>query len=285
MCRTISPALASPGDYALLHLALTDPVNAEVTGEAWYFRAPDNPPLVPKGASGWRYRETRSDPPADWRSPGFDDSSPAATEWLPCTLPAGFALGTQFSPAVTFNTTPGYGGSTSDKTRTYYFRRKFTVADPARITALAFNVRRDDAVVMWLNNDPLPTIVSADGTFAAPYSYASLAPNATSVGAYLGYSVPASKLVAGDNILAVELHQTSVTSTDLLLDCELVATRTMPLDLEMDATGSQPVLYWFDGEALLEDSDDLVNWRTVPAGLSPFPFDFDAPARFFRLRK
>ncbi len=286
IARTISPAVAAPGDWALLHLGLTDAVNAEVTGEAWFVRAPGpGPELVARGAGGWRYREARSDPPADWKGVAFDDSSPAATEWLPCTLPAGFALGTQFSPAVAFATTPGYGGNTGDKTRTYYFRKRFTVADPARVTALAFNVRRDDGVVMWLNDDPAPTVVSADGTFAGPYSYSTLAPNATNPGSYLSYPIPVSRLVAGDNILAVELHQTSVTSSDLLLDCELLATWAVPLELEMDSAGARPVLYWFDAAALLEDSTDLVNWAPVPAARSPFPFAFDAPARFFRIRK
>ena len=128
-------------------------------------------------------------------------------------------------------------------------------------------------------------MVSADGTFAGPYSYSTLAPNATNPGSYLSYPIPVSRLVAGDNILAVELHQTSVTSSDLLLDCELLATWAMPLELEMDSAGARPVLYWFDAAALLEDSTDLVNWAPVPAARSPFPFEFDAPARFFRLRK
>ena len=138
---------------------------------------------------------------------------------------------------------------------------------------------------MWLNNPALPTVVSADGTFNAPYSYAGLAPNATSTGTYLTYSVPASQLVAGTNILAVELHQTSITSSDLLLDCGLVATYAAPFELAFDAAGGQPVLYWFDSAALLEESSDLHHWSPVPAGLSPFPFAFDVPARFFRLRK
>ena len=285
--KTIDAPVAAPAGYDLLRVALTDPLNAEVTGEAWYFKTPatDDPNLVARGASGWRYRETRSEPPAAWKNLDFDDSSPAATEWLPCTLPAGFALTTQFSPAVAFATSVGYGGNIADKTKTYYFRRKFTVEDPAQITALTFSVRRDDGIVMWLNNPALPTVVSADGTFNAPYSYAGLAPNATSTGTYLTYSVPASQLVAGTNILAVELHQTSITSSDLLLDCGLVATYAAPFELAFDAAGGQPVLYWFDSAALLEESSDLHHWSPVPAGLSPFPFAFDVPARFFRLRK
>ncbi len=280
--KTISPAVASPGNYGLLRVALRAPVNAEVTGEAWYFQAPSSasPTLIARGSSGWRYRETRSEPPPDWKTLAFDDSSPAATEWLPCTLPAGFAMA-----GVTYGTTVGYGSSSSDKTKAYYFRKKFTIEDPGQIATLTFKIRRDDGAVMWLNNDATASAVSADGTFSAPYTYAGLAPNATNPGSYFAYSIPGSKLVAGENHLAVELHQSSVGSSDLLLDCELLATYTAPLALNFAAAGTQSVLYWFDGTATLEESADLNQWTPVPGGTSPIPVMPDQPSRFFRLKK
>ena len=282
--KTIAAPVASPGSYGLIHVALTNPVHAEVTGEAWYFKPPaaPNPNLVARGASGWRYRETRSDPAAAWTQLGFDDTG---AEWAAATLPAGFALSTAFSPAVTFGTTPGYGGNTADKTKAYYFRKKFTVTDPTQVATLTFNVRRDDGVVAWLNNDASPTVVSADAAWAAPYTYANLAPNATNTGTYVSYSIPVSKLVAGQNILAVEVHQTTITSSDLLLDCELVATYTPPLQLSISQAGSQPVLYWFDSAATLEMTTDLSGWFPVVGGLSPVPFSTGTPKMFFRLRK
>jgi hypothetical protein len=284
--KTIAPVVPAPGSYAVLRLALTQPVNAEVTGEAWYFAPPDSadPTLVARGSAGWRYRETRSEPPPEWKSPAFDDSSPAATEWLPCTLPAGFATGTPFSPAVTFGTTVGYGPS-GDRTKAYYFRKKFTVADPAQVSALTFNVRRDDAVVVWLNNEATPAVVSADGTFNPPFTYTTATPNATNSGPYHSYQIPASKLVTGDNMLAVELHQTSVTSSDLLLDCELLATWQTPLALDLNTLGGQSVLFWLDDAATLEESADLQQWRPVPGARSPHPVTPTGTAGFFRLRQ
>ena len=283
--KTIAAPVASPGNYGLIHVALTNPVHAEVTGEAWYFKPPAaaNPNLVARAAGGWRYRETRSDPAAAWTQLAFDDTG---AEWAAATLPAGFALSTAFSPAVTFGTTPGYGGNTADKTKAYYFRKKFTVTDPAQVATLTFSVRRDDGVVAWLNNDASPTVVSADGTWTAPYTYANLAPNATNTGGtYISYPIPVSKLVAGQNILAVEVHQTTIGSSDLLLDCELVATYLTPLQLSMGVVGSQPVLYWFDSAAALEMTTDLSGWFPVVGGLSPVPFTTGVPKMFFRLRK
>ena len=277
--KTISPAVASPGNFDLLRVALRQAVNAEVTGEAWFVRPPQgaDPNLVARGASGWRYRQTRSDPPAGWKSAAFDDSSPAATEWLPCTLPAGFGTGT---PATTVD-----AGPTGDRTKTYYFRRKFNVADPSAITALSFNVRRDDAVVLWLNNDANPTVVSASAAFNGPYTYASLAPNSTDSNSYFSYSIPPSKLVAGENVLAIELHQTSVTSSDVFLDCELVATYALPLELRLDTLGNQPLLYWFDSGATLEKSTNLIDWAPAPGTPSPLPLQTTGAREFFRLKK
>ncbi len=277
--KTISPVVASPANYALIRVALTNPVNAEVTGEAWYFKTA-SPNLVTRGAGGWRYRETRSEPPATWKTLAFDDSSPAATEWLPCTLPAGFG--------ATGVVTTVASGSATDRTKAYYFRKKFTVADPAQISSLTFNVRRDDAVVVWLNNDASPTVVSADGTFNPPYTYdattiaANNVPNSTNTANYLTVSIPVAKLVAGQNILAVQLHQTSLTSSDILLDCELVGP---PLQLGFGKAGGKPILYWLDPGATLEATTDFGVWLPIPGGSSPYPFGTTIPKEFFRLRK
>jgi hypothetical protein len=279
--KTIEPAVSSPASYRRLHLHLSQPVNAEVTGEAWYFQAPaTESTLIPRASGGWRYRETRSEPPAGWKSAGFDDSSPAATEWLPGTLPAGFGIS-----GVTFGTTLGFGPSSSDKTRTYYFRRKFTVDDPAAIASLVFRVRRDDAVVVWLNDDVSPTIVSSSGTFSPPYTYNSLAPNSSDSTSYHSFSIPSSKLVVGENLIAVELHQTSLSSSDAIFDCELIATYTVPFELHLGRSGGEPVLWWFDAAAILQQSQDLENWQPVPGAPPPHLIQTQPGRRFYRLAK
>ncbi len=274
--KTISPAVASPGNYALIRVALTNPVNAEVTGEAWYFKT-SSPNLITRGASGWRYRETRSEPPATWKTLAFDDTG---AEWLPCTLPAGFG--------ATGVVTTVASGIATDRTKAFYFRKKFAVADPAQVSALTFIVRRDDAVVVWLNNDASPTVVSADGTFNPPYTYdattiaANNVPNSTNTANYLTVSIPVTKLVAGQNILAIQLHQTSLTSGDIVLDCELVGP---PLQLGFGKAGGQPILYWLDPGATLESTIDFGVWTPIPGGSSPYPFGTSIPKEFFRLRK
>ena len=279
--KMISTVLPPLGAFAVLHVALTDPVNAEVTGDAWYFKSPTpDPKVVARSSSGWRFRQTRSEPPATWKQLAFDDSSPAATEWLPCTLPAGLGVS-----GVNFATT-AIRGPDNDVTRAFYFRKKFQVTDPAKVTALTFRIRRDDAAVVWLNNDATPTIVSADGTLNPPYTYAMTGvPNSTNTDEDLVYTIPPTKLVAGTNILAIEVHQTSLNSSDLLLDCELLASFQAPFELNLTRAGGAPVLFWFDPTATLETTNDFNTWRPIPGARTPHPIDFSSPQRFFRLRK
>ncbi|MBP7949866.1 MAG: lamin tail domain-containing protein [Verrucomicrobiales bacterium] len=189
-------------------------------GGSWRssINAPDTV-IIPRGASGWRYRETKSEPPSTWKEFGFDDTG---AEWATGTMPMGFIGGTPFSPPVTFGTALGYGGNASDRTRAYYFRKKFTLATPA---TLSINIRRDDGAVVWINNEATPTVISAETAWNPPFPYTTLAPNATTsvpgLATYATFTIPASKFVAGDNIIAIQLHQSSISSSDLLIDLDL----------------------------------------------------------------
>jgi len=265
-------------------VALTEPVNAEVTGEAWYFQSPAVTRTLLDG-TGWRCREAPSEPPATWKEFSFDDSSPSATEWHSATLPAGFGV-----TGVTFGTTVTPGSST-DRTRAFYFRKKFDVPDISRLGTLTFRIRRDDAAAVWLNNESTPSVISADGAFNPPYTYAMTAtagavPNSTTTGTYFTYAIPASKLVEGDNLLAIEVHQSSLTSSDLLLDCELTASDPGPLAVHAARTGNRGVIYWFDQSAILEQATFLPDaWSPIAGAQSPIQFDPSAPHQFFRLRR
>ena len=283
--RAITAPVADAGNYGLIHVALTDAINAEVTGDAWFLKSPTpSPNVVARAAGGWRYRETRSDPPAAWKQLAFDDSSAAATEWLACTLPAGFGT---FS-GVSFGTTVN-GGPATDRTKTLYFRRKFQVANLSAIESLTLRIRRDDGAIVWLNNNAVPIANSADphptGTIPMPATYATLAPTAADITSYHSFSVPVAKLVSGENILAIEVHQASITSSDLLLDCELIASYAAPFELHLTRAGGRPVLYWPEENATLEETTDFGAWTPIPGARSPLPLDLSVPKQFFRLRK
>jgi len=110
-------------------------------------------------------------------------------------------------------------------------------------------------------------------------------PNSSNTGNYLSYTIPSSKLVPGENILAIQLHQTSITSGDALLDCELSAIYAPPFELKLGRINSMPLLWWFDGTAILEQTTDFSSWTPVPGAASPLPFTPTGQKGFFRLRR
>lgn len=152
----------------------------------------------------WRYQVPTEEPPASWRGPGFDDSG-----WD--EGPSGFGLGdnddrTEFERG----------------TLSVFVRTTFTVDDPASVVKLLLDVDFDDGFVAFLNGveiaranidedlDP-PAYDDAASGFTEPRLPRNQAP--------LRFSEPAmlDLLVAGENVLAVQGHNSSASSSDMSL--------------------------------------------------------------------
>jgi hypothetical protein len=163
--------------------------------------------LIPAGAI-WKYLDNGTDQGTAWRAAGFDDSS-----WASGAAQLGYGDGDE---ATVVNSGPG------SKYITTYFRRSFDVADPAAAGSLALRTLRDDGAVVYLNG----TEVWRSNMPAGAIGYQTLA--AVAVGlpqetTFYGASVDPALLVAGTNVLAVEIHQVTPASSDISFDLELVA--------------------------------------------------------------
>ena len=91
-------------------------------------------------------------------------------------------------------------------------------------TNLTFKLLRDDGAIVWLNGRELYRSNMPEAPTAI--TYLTTAP--TSVGGadeqtFFITSLPATSLVAGTNIVAVEIHQQAPDSSDLSFNLELVA--------------------------------------------------------------
>lgn len=163
--------------------------------------------LIPRGAA-WHYRDTGVDLGTAWVEPGFDDSS-----WASGPAELGYGDGDEA-------TVISYGPNANAKYPTTYFRYTFTLANPGGFTNLVVGFRRDDGGVVYLNGMEVFRSNMPDG----PPTYASYAAaNAADDGVtYFAGSVNPFLLRAGDNVLAVEVHQANATSTDLSFDLELI---------------------------------------------------------------
>src|SRR5687767_1626021 len=163
--------------------------------------------LLPPGAT-WRYLDTGSDQGIAWREPAFNDSA-----WPAGPAQLGYGDGGEA-------TVVSYGSDVNKKHITTFFRRAFNVNDAAAFTALSLRVLRDDGVVVYLNGTEVYRNNMPSGTVSYT-TLASAAIGGADESAFLQAGINPALLVEGTNVLAVEIHQSGVTSSDLSFDLEL----------------------------------------------------------------
>jgi hypothetical protein len=163
-------------------------------------------PLIPT-QSTWKYLDDGSDQATGWRTLQFDDAS-----WPSGPAQLGFGEGDE----ATLVSQTGSSGGTNI---TYYFRHTFNVASLSSITNLLLRLRRDDGAVVYLNN----TEVFRSNMPPGPVTAATFAPVAAPDDGTIFYASPVNPalLLAGRNVLAVEVHQSALTSSDVSFDLEL----------------------------------------------------------------
>ncbi|MBN1675324.1 MAG: right-handed parallel beta-helix repeat-containing protein [Kiritimatiellae bacterium] len=164
--------------------------------------------LVPMGAA-WKYNDTGSDLGTRWRAGpgGYDDAA-----WHDGKAPQGFG-----EPDIV--TALSYGTDANAKYPTTYFRRRFFLAArPPAAARLLLRARYDDGFVAYLNGRE----VARRAMPAGPVGYNTLASSHEGDAIEpIDLSAHVDTLREGENVLAVELHQSVPDSSDLLLDMEL----------------------------------------------------------------
>ena len=164
--------------------------------------------LIAAGSS-WKYNDSGANLGTAWRAPAYDDAS-----WPVGLSELGYGDGDE-------STVLSDGGNTTNRRITYYFRRAFTVADPASVAALTLRYVRDDGCIIYLNGAEVVRSNMPAGTV----SYTTRATAAISngdEGAWLQVPIDPALLVKGTNVIAVEIHQQSPTSSDVSFNLELL---------------------------------------------------------------
>ncbi|EQB62615.1 MAG: hypothetical protein RBG1_1C00001G0194 [candidate division Zixibacteria bacterium RBG-1] len=172
------------------------------------FKTGKSDTLIPQN-SVWKYLAIDQDPDTNWKKLSFDDSG-----WP--SGPTVLGYGESYIATVV-----PYGPDSLNKYITAYFRTSFQLAsDPAQITALFLAVNYDDGIVVYLNG----TEVARRGLPVGTITYSTLATSHEG-GSYESIDISAYKnlLLLGDNFLAVEVHQTSASSSDLVWDASLTS--------------------------------------------------------------
>ena len=184
------------GDHSLGGLASPPPTNSIVLVDT---------------SSLWRFLDTGVAPSTAWKSNSFNDSS-----WATGLAPFGYGDGDEA-------TIVSYGPAATNKFITTYFRRAFTIANTSLVHALTLRLLRDDGAVVYLNGAEVFRSNMPTGAINS----ATLATNAVS-GAdettlFQNAALDPARLVNGTNLIAVEIHQSSVGSSDLSFELQLLA--------------------------------------------------------------
>ena len=158
-----------------------------------------------------------------WGEAGYNDGS-----WASGPGVLGFGELSDGGPVVPIATTVSYGPDENNKYITTYFRKSFQVSNAVEVASMTLHILFDDAFVVHLNGqeiarDHLPSTgtVTYD-MFASELKGTGTPGNGETDYEYNPVSSEVGKLVTGTNVLAVEIHQCNLTSSDLGMDVHLV---------------------------------------------------------------
>ena len=226
----------------------------------------DSDTLISAGDT-WNYLDNGSNQGTAWQAVAFNDSG-----WASGPAQLGYGDGDEA-------TVVSYGSDANNKYITTYFRNTFSVADASAVSSLAMQILRDDGAVVYLNG----TEVYRSNMPTGAVDYLTTATTAIGNADELVFNpatIDPALLVDGDNTIAVEIHQSSATSSDVSFDFELVQTTSgggIP-----PGTGAGTLLReWWTGisgtavSGLTSDADYPDN----PDG-SDLPTSFEAPTNW-----
>lgn len=216
---------------------------------ALFFQMASSQILIHQGAN-WKYLDNGSNQGTAWRDLSFNDSS-----WSSGNAQLGYGDGDEV-------TVISYGSSSSNKYVCYYFRKAFNVTNAGANSGVKISLLRDDGAVVYINGQE----VVRSNMPAGSITYTTLAAHTVSGSAedaFYEYNVPSSVLQNGQNIIAVEVHQRSRSSSDVSFDLKLEFS-------DYNSFKKLPyVLYAGDNDKM------LINWQLNSTQTSEFKYGTD----------
>jgi hypothetical protein len=167
--------------------------------------------IIPK-EDVWKYLDNGTDQSSTWTALNFDDAA-----WSQGNAKLGYGDDDNI-------TTLSYGSDANNKHITYYFRKEFSLTDLSEIISLQAQLLRDDGAIVYLNGTEVIRTNLPDGNIDFHTMASDFVDDAHET-TYYSFNLPLEQLMEGKNVIAVEIHQYSATSSDIGFDLELTANR------------------------------------------------------------
>jgi hypothetical protein len=158
--------------------------------------------------SQWKYLDNGYHPGGNWASDGYNDQL-----WKSGTALFGYGNGGE-------TTLINYGPNPAFKYITTYFRKMVNVADTSGFGSLQLRLKADDGAVIWINGQEAYRYNMPAGN-VDQLTLASSFVEGPNEGVWQTIFIDRSLLKPGQNVIGIEVHQNSSTSTDLAFDAEL----------------------------------------------------------------
>ena len=229
----------------------SDPQGSATFGAMEWRVAEISPPgavggqLVPFFATGseWRYLDDGSNQGTAWQQADFDDSA-----WSTGISPFGYNDNQVATPI-------SFGPNSGDKHITTYFRKTIAVNALDTLNSITLSLQRDDGAVIYVNGVEVARsqIPAGDFDFDTPASAA------RDEDALFDFDIPLPLFLEGENVVAVEVHQASAGSSDMIFDLRMngitgAATGPESVKLEWDAQWQSGELAGFDSRVVIPTS-------------------------------
>lgn len=151
----------------------------------------------------WKYYDKGSLDNTQWKSESFSDAS-----WSSGAAPLGYA-----NDGRTLGTRINYGGNSNNKYPTYYFRKTISLSkEPMSSDIFTLDFTIDDGCVIYVNGVEASRYNMPGGTISYSTWASTYANNNPDTGSI---TLDPSLFHKGNNVIAVEVHNNSATSTDI----------------------------------------------------------------------
>jgi len=198
----------------------------------------------------WKYYDKGNILSEEWIKTNYPDES-----WSEGIGELGYGDGDE-------ETVISYGGSSSNKYPTAYFRKKININNANLLTSYRISLKVDDGAVIYINGKEFDRI---NMRFGEKVNYNTLAEKSIpSEKALIELALDPGLLQSGENTIAVEVHQNALNSSDLSFEMQLTASLTNTNILTNQDTLNLPVNANLSVAAIFED----LGFCTLPAEIN-----------------